>query len=225
MKPFQEKAVGATNTLGERFRQLREEAGMSLEVAADRTRVNIKHLQAIENGRYAELPGPIYAKSFVRSYARLLEVSEQTALSMFEREYAVAANLTPSRPAFPPRPARLAALVTPHGIRRAIILLLTLGVVVYLAVEIRNLTSAPALVITSPPAQSTTSLRTVELTGTTEPEANVTANGKIVLVDRRGHFREVLDLQDGLNTLIIQATKKRGKTTTVVRKILVESPR
>lgn len=224
MKPFQEKTVGATNTLGERFRQLREEAGMSLEVAAERTQVNVKHLRAIENGRYDELPGPVYAKSFVRSYARLLEVSEPTALGMFEREYAVAINLTPARSALPPRPAKLAALVTPHGIRRAAILLLTLGVVVYLGVEIRNLTSAPSLVVTSPPAQSSTSRRTVELIGTTEPEASVTANGRVVPVDRQGHFREVLDLQDGLNTLIIQAMKKRGKTTTVIRKILVELP-
>ncbi len=224
MKPFQEKTVGVANTLGERFRLLREEAGVSLEVAAERTRVNVKHLRAIENGQYAELPGPVYAKSFVRSYARFLEVSEQTALSMFEREYAVAVNLTPPQPTLPPRPARLEAFVTPRGIRRAIIILLSSGVLVYLAVEIRNLTSAPSLVISSPPAQSTTSRRTVELTGTTEAEALVTANGKVVMVDRRGHFREVLDLQDGLNTLVVQATKKRGKTTTVVRKILVESP-
>lgn len=223
MQPFKEKIVGATNTLGDRFRRLREEAGLTIDVVAERINVQAKHLLAIEQGRYPDLPGPVYAKNFVRAYAKFLEVREETALSLFDREYAVAMNLVPQKSEEQHAPSRILALLTPKSIRRAIILLLALSVLIYLSLEVRNLTSAPSLVITSPADQATTSDRSIELVGATEPEVSVTANEKPILVDRQGRFQELLDLQDGLNTIIIRATKKHGKATVVIRKILVQT--
>ncbi len=224
MAAFRQKSIGTADTLGERFKRIRDELGLSVEEAAVRSGISAKYVRTIEEGRYTDLPGAVYAKNFVRKYAQALEVSEETAVGLFEREHSVAAKLSPAPSAAPARPVRVRALLTPEGIKWVIVLVLGLAVLVYLGLEIRNFTAPPSLVVVSPPEQTTTASRSVELAGTTTPEATVTVNGKVVLVDRQGQFREQLDLQDGLNTLIVKAQKKRGKASTVVRQILVTSP-
>ncbi len=222
MALFRKKIVGVTDTLGDRLHRLREEAGLPLDAVAARTGISEKHLHAIEEGRYSDLPGLVYARNFVRKYAAVLEVREETVLQMFDREYAVGTKVAPPRSTAPLRPIRHSIGLTPIVLRRALILLLGLVVLVYLGVELRHLTSPPIVTIASPPEQLTIAERAVELVGSTEPETTVTANGKPVLVDRQGNFREVLDLQDGLNTILIRAVKKRGQATVVTRNILVQ---
>jgi len=223
MSAFRQKSLGTTDTLGEGLRRMREELRLTVDEAAVRSGISAKYVRTIEEGRYADLPGAIYAKNFIRKYARALEVSEETAIGLFEREHSVAAKLSPAPSAMPAKPVRVRAFLTPEGIKWALVLVLGLAVLVYLGLEIRNFTAPPSLVVVSPPDQTTTMSRSVELRGTTTPEVAVTVNGKAVLVDRQGQFRERLDLQDGLNTVIVKAQKKHGKATTVVRQILVTS--
>jgi len=192
---------------------------LSISDVSLKIRINPKYIEAIESGEYRKIPGIVYARNFVRLYARFLNVREATALGLFEEEYRIAdTSVSASKPT--PNP-RVHPLLTPRGIRRSIILLLSAAVLVYLGLEIRNITAAPALTIASPNDQTTTDQRTIELRGMTEPETTVTANGRTIPVDREGNFRETLDLQDGLNTIVIRSVKKRGGATTVVRNILV----
>lgn len=224
MTSFRHSRVGQTDTLGERLGRVRHELKLSLDDVAQRTGISARHIQAIEEGRYSDLPGTVYAKNFIRTYARLLEVSEDTAMSLFEQEHSVTTRLKPQQSAPSLEPVRVKARLTPEGIKWAIVLVLGLAVLIYLGLEIRNFTAPPSLVVVSPPNQMTTVARSVELQGTTTPEAVVTVNGKTVLVDRQGGFREQIDLQDGLNTVIVRAQKKHGTATTVIRQILVTAP-
>lgn len=209
--------------LGERLSRIRRESNISLESASARTGISIKNLEAIEEGRYGDLPGTVYAKNFVRQYARFLEVGEETALELFIKESAVASRLAPAHPV-PPSPQKQRMLITPQRVRRGLILLLAMGVLIYLGLEVRNFTAPPALTISEPPEQFTTTAHSVELRGMTDPEVSVTVNGKTVFVDHQGAFNELLDLQDGLNTVIVRATKKRGTGTALTRSILVTQP-
>jgi cytoskeletal protein RodZ len=186
--------------------------------------VNTKYVVAIETGAYQDLPGSVYARNFVKKYAQLLNVREETALELFNREYAVALKLVPPAVKSPIQPNHLTKLLSPRSIRRLVVLLLAVAVLVYLGIEIRNVTAAPTLAVTSPLDQLTTTERSVQLIGQTEPQVAVTVNGRTILVDRQGKFRDVFDLQSGLNTIVIRAVKKRGGSTTVVRKILVTTP-
>lgn len=221
-QPFQQRELGVAGTLGDRFRRLREEAGLEVEAAARAAAVSPKYLKAIEHGHYADLPGYVYAKNFVRSYARFLNVREETALELFDREYHVAVKIVqatePTEPAVKPPPA----ILSPRGVRRLVIVVLALAVLVYLGLEIRNLTSPPDLVIMSPAKELTeTNERSIRLIGKTEPETTVTANGRLLQVDHSGNFEETLDLQEGLNPIVVNAKKKRGGATTVTRNVLV----
>ncbi|MDA1183209.1 MAG: helix-turn-helix domain-containing protein [Acidobacteria bacterium] len=72
----------ATPDFGVRMRHLREERGVTLRQIADVTRISISALEALERNDISRLPGGIFSRAFVRSYA--IEVGldpEETVLA------------------------------------------------------------------------------------------------------------------------------------------------
>jgi cytoskeleton protein RodZ len=70
--------------LGQYFKRAREEKGWSLEQAAAKSRILPQYLQAVEEDNYERLPEEVFAKGFVRSYARLLGLGEAEVLQKFQ---------------------------------------------------------------------------------------------------------------------------------------------
>ena len=62
-------------SLGEYLRRRRQGRDLSLEEVAEKIKIHIKYLAAIEDGKDAELPGPVYKELFVKSYCEFLGVS------------------------------------------------------------------------------------------------------------------------------------------------------
>lgn len=60
--------------IGQYLKRVREEKGISLKTVAEETKIRVRYLQALEEGDYAALPGNVYARGFLRSYARFLGV-------------------------------------------------------------------------------------------------------------------------------------------------------
>jgi transcriptional regulator with XRE-family HTH domain len=77
---------GAEGSLGEQLRRARLERGVNLREVAEQTRITMRHLEAIEAGDYKALPGGIFNKSFIKSYARYVGFPEARALELYERE-------------------------------------------------------------------------------------------------------------------------------------------
>ncbi len=78
------------SSLGEKLRQAREERGISISEVAEQTRISSLYLEAIDLDNYKTLPGGIFNKGFVRSYAKYVGVDEQEALQDYSR--LIAAN-------------------------------------------------------------------------------------------------------------------------------------
>jgi cytoskeletal protein RodZ len=55
---------------------LRCQKGISLHHIADSTKIGVRYLEAIECGQFARLPGGIYNLSYIRQYARAIDVNE-----------------------------------------------------------------------------------------------------------------------------------------------------
>jgi cytoskeletal protein RodZ len=77
---------GAEGPLGEQLRRARLERGVNLREVAEQTRITMRHLEAIEASDYKSLPGGIFNKSFIKSYARHVGFPEARALELYERE-------------------------------------------------------------------------------------------------------------------------------------------
>jgi cytoskeleton protein RodZ len=89
-------------TLGAYLRSLREAKGSSLEDMARSTRVGIRHLEALEEERLADLPSPVFVRGFIRAYCSFLRESPEAALGHYQElageRAAAEAAITPPRP-------------------------------------------------------------------------------------------------------------------------------
>ncbi|MFV0420706.1 RodZ domain-containing protein [Oleidesulfovibrio sp.] len=75
--------------LGEALRQEREARGISLKDAEKRTKIAARILASIEEGKQDNFPHPVYAKGFVKTYARLLGMDPEEAGVVVDRELVV----------------------------------------------------------------------------------------------------------------------------------------
>ena len=60
---------------GPTLRTARERMGMSLQDVASETRIAVRHLTAIEEGRFDGFAASVYAIGFARNYARMVGIS------------------------------------------------------------------------------------------------------------------------------------------------------
>jgi cytoskeletal protein RodZ len=60
---------GSEGDFGSRMRQIREQRGVSLRQIAERTKIAVRALEALERNDISQLPGGIFSRAFVRSYA------------------------------------------------------------------------------------------------------------------------------------------------------------
>lgn len=77
------QAAGMKESVGDFFRQVRETKGLTLDEVAIKTRIHPEYLKALEESNFAKLPEQVFAKGFVRSYARSLGLDEDDAMRRF----------------------------------------------------------------------------------------------------------------------------------------------
>ena len=73
-------------TPGGMMRRARKAAALSLEALAQRTRIPLASIQALEADRYEDLPGRAYARGFYKSVAAELDADPEPWLTAFDRE-------------------------------------------------------------------------------------------------------------------------------------------
>ncbi len=66
---------------GEKLRRERELRGVTLEEIAEATKIGTRSLRALEEERFDQLPGGIFNKGFVRSYAKFLGLDQEQAVA------------------------------------------------------------------------------------------------------------------------------------------------
>jgi cytoskeletal protein RodZ len=80
-------------TVGDKLREAREGLGLTLADIANKTRVPMRHLEAIENNRMEGMASPAYAIGFTKTYAR--------AVGLDEKAIAAELRLSPQMPLSP----------------------------------------------------------------------------------------------------------------------------
>jgi transcriptional regulator with XRE-family HTH domain len=67
----------------EELKETREKKGITLQQMAARTRIDIKFLEAIDDGNFSFLP-ELYVKAFIKEYAKTLGLDEHETVKRFE---------------------------------------------------------------------------------------------------------------------------------------------
>jgi cytoskeleton protein RodZ len=74
-------------SLGQRFRQQREQRKVSLDAVAEQTKISTRYLHAIETENFQELPSGFFRRSFIRQYAEALGLDYHAMESEIEEMF------------------------------------------------------------------------------------------------------------------------------------------
>ncbi len=217
MNGFIKKSVG-TLTLGEKLRKLRNERRISLGEVSRVTRIQVKYLEYLEEGRFDKLPVDVYVRGFLRSYAEFLAVDENVLIKLYEKEKGIKNNLDKSKKkddfGKKPKPINISSFVfTPKIIVISITTILFLAGVFYIYHELGQFASTPRLVVLDPQQNAMVNGNSVSVEGVTDKDAQLSINGQPVLVNDDGRFDENVTLQSGENTINVEAVNRFGKET------------
>lgn len=74
-------------SVGEVFKQRRQEMNLSLKEIENATSIRVAHLQAIEEGEMSKLISPVYAQGFVRQYANYLGIDADKLVKEYSQQF------------------------------------------------------------------------------------------------------------------------------------------
>lgn len=69
------------SSAGETLRRQREALGLSVSEVANSLKLNPRQVEALESGRFDQLPGTAFTRGFLRNYARLLKIDPAPLLA------------------------------------------------------------------------------------------------------------------------------------------------
>jgi hypothetical protein len=86
------------NAVGQVLQDARTRRGLDLTEAERVTQIRVKFLRAMEEGRWEALPAPVYARSFLATYARFLGLDERPLVEEYDKVAAEAGREEPIPP-------------------------------------------------------------------------------------------------------------------------------
>jgi cytoskeleton protein RodZ len=81
-----EDEAEATLSFGKKLRTERDSQGLSLEYVAEKTRIGIHHLRALENDDFDALPDDVFVKGYLRAYAECLDADPELVVEAYNLE-------------------------------------------------------------------------------------------------------------------------------------------
>lgn len=210
-----------TKTIGETLREERQHHRLKLKELSNRTRIKLEYLRALEENSFNKLPAATFVKGYIKSYAQVFGFDYQPLIALLRRDYKESAKgkLVPREFVKPILKKRhlwtpVTLIVTLLGTAFAIIM-------VYIGLQWYQLTKPPSLEVTDPAEEAFVASQ-IKVVGQTAPEAIVTVNSQPVSLQPDGSFQtEIFLPREGVNTLTIEATDRRGKSTIIQRSVRV----
>lgn len=202
-------------TIGDILKSARIKKRYSLKKVERETRIKKEFVEAIEGGNWTALPELPVVAGFVKNLASFLEVDVKTAYATLKRDYPPRGLLINPKPdvggkfTWTPKYTFLLGIV--------IIVLALFG---YLGFQFVKFNSPPALEVTSPQDSFVTTSNKVNVSGKTDSDATVKINNQLVLVGDDGVFNGQVEIFEGTKEIVVTATNRAGKETTIVRKIV-----
>ncbi len=214
MTAFRSKTIVKANDLGTILKEARQTSGKSLESAAKDLKIAYKYLEALENNRPANLPGPLYFKQYLKSYTDYLGLD-------FKECWLKAKKMRSQGWLNQSQVAKYDLPVWPRIIRRFVIGLTITAVVFFLALKVEEIFVAPPLDILEPQDGIAVNDKQITIIGQSKPEVELIINNQEVFVDKDGKFEAKIDLQKGLNLIKITAKKRYSRINEVQIRVLM----
>ena len=221
---FTKKTLPQKEGLGEKLAKKRISLGLDPKDIEKAIRIRAKHIEAIENGRYSNLPPDVYVRGFVRNYANYLKLDANKVMKLYERERGLIENVKKAKAGAPiVKPLETPRVViTPKTITIGAIIFGALAIVTYIGWQVMILTAPPKLLVTSPADNTNIESNSVSVEGKTDSGATLLINDVEVGIDQSGSFKENISLVSGVNIIKVKAVNKMGKYTEVKETVVAK---
>lgn len=225
---FHHKKISGTKTLGEKLAEQRKEQGLSIDKAGKILQINCRYLKMLENDDYQHLPPETYTKNFIKKYCKLLNLNDQTAIILFNKEKNIFLKThktveNKNKTQKKPTNKFFEFFIKPQTIKYSIILIVFFIILFYIFTSVNKIFLPPELLIKYPSEDNIViNNPSINIEGVTEKEVELFVNAKQVIYDDNGRFNITLNLQKGLNIIKITAKKKHSETTTIYKQIIFE---
>lgn len=217
---FQKKNVVPLDRVCIRLKALRENAGVSLCDIAEKTKINRPYLQAIEECNFSELHvSPMYLKNFVKKYVLAVGGDPRPYLDQLnDEELGEKEKLRVAGPTRKKHSFQFSDI--PGAIRFGVMGLVVIGLLSYLGLHVNNILKPPHLSVANPMDGFISKENSIVISGSSEPETKIMVNNVVIKNDETGNFSETITLTPGINTLVIQAENKHGRTSKDIRHVI-----
>ena len=95
VRPPMPELTPKTEFSGPLLRQIREAVGVELREIAERSKIGMAYLQALEGEVFAKLPAPVYVRGFLAEYARALGLDAERVKQTYLDRYRAARGPVP----------------------------------------------------------------------------------------------------------------------------------
>ncbi len=213
MVEFKKKKV-QSHTLGEKLKQVREKANVSLSEIAKNTKIRKFYLEMLEEGRFDKLPPDVYVKGFLNSYSEYLGIEPTDVMKLYEKERGIQRSMRKSQAGLKvdvkknKRFELPTVVFTPKILASLFFILLVLSGGIYFYREVGEFSKAPRLVVLQPTDNFSLEGNSVEVIGITDKDGKIKINGQPVFVNDEGEFKEVVSLQNGVNEIEVSAVNR-----------------
>lgn len=208
-------------TVGNILKERRESRNLSLDLLAERTMIRKDYLQYLEKDQFDKLPAASFVKGFIKSYARVLGFDHQPLLALLRRDYKESARgQLVAREFLQPIVKRRGWSIA--GFLITLVAVSFLMVFAYVLWQWYQYNQPPPIQLSTPQEGEFVSPQ-LSVVGLTVPEAVVFINSQPVTIAYDGSFSYQLNLpHEGISTIVIEATDKKGKTRTIARTVYVK---
>lgn len=221
MTSFHKKELDPPKRVCLRLKECREARGISLAELAKRTRISQKYLEAIESCRFDDIPfAAIYQKNFIKRFASALSLPPHEFLDQYNQEEVRGAD-APQTPTARRDARHLSNL--PLILRRTVLGAAVVLAIAYLGLQVKQSIDPPMLALFSPVNGSVVATREVSVHGSTKEGVQIFINGEAVILNQNGEFKEKIYLAPGINTIVVSAKRKHGKTTVETRHVILKN--
>ncbi len=204
--------------LSEILPQLLEARNITLEKLTLSTGVPKRFLTALSQGDLKNLPARPYVHGYLLRIASALDINPEILLEAYRDSARLPSSGTDDL-----LPKNRFAL-KPVVWRNALILVITVSILGYLAFELNHVLGIPALTITSPDTDIVKA-GTIRVEGTVTVGDELKLNGEVVYTDERGRFSKEVALDPGLNTMEFSVKRFLGRETKVTKQFFYEAPK
>jgi cytoskeletal protein RodZ len=211
--------------VGDLLREKRRQLGRDIKEVSEHTKIRSEYLLALETGNYEKFASDVYAKGFLKKYAKYLGISPDRAAAMYRRESSLSKGDSIKNTDYLSQKLSNSGgfVITPARIFTGAVVLLLLLFVVYLFSQISTVLREPALTISTPVALTAgsrgtflTSQGQITISGQVELGSALTLNGSQVNVNNLQIF-EITDLPlvVGENIFKLEARTQFGQTSEI----------